>query len=123
MRPHRRSTWTVGRWHQCAPHLIDACMDPSESTSQTTFWSVQPFLQSSQQRVQVLYNGPPLFPLKIVHLHGGSGPLQYMAAWGHPSPQPKRHLISIGSVVFVQLAIVTDGDCEHIYVWDYCDEA
>jgi len=38
---------------------------PTRVQSQTTSWSVQPFLHSSRQRVAILYNGPPVLPLKL----------------------------------------------------------
>ena len=44
-----------------------------ESKSQMASRLVQPFLYSSRQRVAILYNRPPLFSLKIVVSHGGSG--------------------------------------------------
>jgi len=49
-------------WHQCAPHVIRASLDPSESKSQTASRSVQPFLHSSPL---ILYNRPPLFPSEL----------------------------------------------------------
>ena len=39
--------------------------DPPESKYQTASQSVQRFLHSSRQRVAILYNGPPLSPLKL----------------------------------------------------------
>jgi len=52
------------RWRQCAPHLIRAVvhyLGPPKSKSQTTSWSVQPFVHSWLQSVPILYSGRPLF--------------------------------------------------------------
>jgi len=77
------------------PHLVHASLRPSESITQTTSQSVQPFLHRSWQSVAILYSGPPLpshlklpflwrvpvlyigtpLPtLKIAPSYGGSGP-------------------------------------------------
>jgi len=47
------------------PHLIHASLGPVESITQTVSRSVQPFLHRSRQSVAILYNGPPLSPLKL----------------------------------------------------------
>ena len=49
------------------PHLIHASLGPSESITQTACRALQPFLHTSRQSVGKLYNGPPLYPLKITH--------------------------------------------------------
>jgi len=103
-RPHRRRAWTVQPYspggvnvHSCLTH---ASLGQPESILQTASRSLQPFVQS----VPILFIGPLL---KIARFHGGSG-----------SPSNTRFLeptrvhnpkgISIGSVDFAGLMIVTD---------------
>jgi len=50
-------------------HLIHASLGPLESKYQTASRLVQPFVHSSWQRVAILFNGPPLFSLKISPSH------------------------------------------------------
>ena len=63
------------------PHLTHDFMSPSESTTQTTSQSVQPFLHRHadtmrSHSVRILYNGMPLpSPLKIARSHGGLEPI------------------------------------------------
>jgi len=77
------------RWRQRAPLSNVRFLDKPKSTLQTASRSVQPFLHSPQQKVPILYNGPPsLPPLKIALVHGGSG----HAFWPHPTQHPKWHL-------------------------------
>ena len=64
--------------------LIHASLGLPESKYQTTPRLVQLFLHSSWQRVDILYNGPPPFNLKL--------PLPMEISWAHPSPQQKKHL-------------------------------
>jgi len=68
-----------------------ASFSPPKSTTQTANRLVQPFLQSSQQTVAILYNGLPFFTLEL--------PLPWWIwtpsttiPWAHLSPQPKQHL-------------------------------
>jgi len=61
-------------WGDLNRHLIHCSFGPSESTAQTASRSVQPFLQSSLQRVAILYSGPPLLPSKLPLPMGRSGP-------------------------------------------------
>jgi len=70
------------------PYLIHASNNPPETKTQTTPPSVQPFLDSSQQRVLILYNRQCLSPLKIAFSHGRDN----IVPWVCPSPQPKQHL-------------------------------
>jgi len=67
-RPHRRRTRTVQSYSpggaSVHPNLINASLDPHESTSQTASRSTQPFLHSSLQSFPILHNGPP-FPSKL----------------------------------------------------------
>ena len=96
-KPHRRRKWMVQWYPACCanvhPHLIHISLGPPESTTQTAFRSVQPFLHSSRQNVPILYIGTPLSPFKIDPSHGGFGPpSKYMVPWVHPSPQLRRHL-------------------------------
>ena len=78
-RPHRRRIWTVQTYLPGGTnvhlYLMHASLDPLESIFQTASPSVELFLHSTRHRVPMLYNGPPLFPLKIAHLHARSGPL------------------------------------------------
>jgi len=62
------------RMGQSRPHLTRCSLSKHESKSQMAFRSVQPFLHSLRQRVSILYNGPPLFPLKLLLPMEGSGP-------------------------------------------------
>jgi len=50
---------------QCAAYLMYASLGPRESTTQTPYRSVQPFFHSSRQRLDTLYNVPPLLLLKL----------------------------------------------------------
>jgi len=46
---HTGGSVVFARWRHCAPpHLTHASLGPPKSTSKTSFWSVQPFLQGSQ---------------------------------------------------------------------------
>jgi len=47
------------------------------------------FLYSWRQRVAILYNGLPLFPVKIVSTPSNTW---FPWVWAYLSPQPKRHL-------------------------------
>jgi len=73
----------LARWRQCAPHLIHVCLGPPESTFKGISIG-QPILDSSQQRVHILYNGPPLFSRKTAHSHGGSGSYLIHGSLGPP---------------------------------------
>jgi len=53
------------------PHLTRDSLGPSEPTKQTASRSVQPFLHRWLHSVPMLYNGTPLFPLKVAPSHGG----------------------------------------------------
>jgi len=70
-------------------HLIRASLGPPESKCQTASRMVRPFLHSSQQRINILHNGPPLSLFKLPLPMGDLGPLLPRA---NPSPQFKRHL-------------------------------
>jgi len=75
---------------------------PPESTRRTASRSVQPFLHSSLQRVAIVYNGTPLYPLtqvNIASLNERSEPPSstwFLGATRVHSP----HGISISSAVF-----------------------
>ena len=106
---------------QCAPHLTHASMSTPMSKSKTASRSVQPCLNSSRQRVAVLYIGPLRFLLKIASSHGGSGPQNCPFPWGNrtrsnacflgPTQVLYPSRISIGSSVFAGLTIVTERPC------------
>ena len=70
-----------------------------------TSWSVQPFLHSSQKRVLVLYNGPPLLPLKISLLHGDLDPILWFLG---PTRVHIPTYIVIVSTVLAGFTIMTD---------------
>jgi len=53
------------------PHLTGGSLAPPDSASQTASRSGQPFMQSSQQTVPILYSES--LPSKKIHCHGGSG--------------------------------------------------
>ena len=57
-----------------------------------TPWSVQLFVHSSRQRLAILYNGLPFFPLKLPLPMCDLDPIYYMIPWANPSPQPKQHI-------------------------------
>jgi len=62
-----------------------ASFSPPESTTETEYQSVQPFLHSSRQKV-------PILSPKIAHSHWGIwNPHLTLDSFG-PSPQPKRRL-------------------------------
>ena len=92
---YRRPRWT---WIP-SKHDSDG---PSELTTQTASWSVQPFLYRWPQSVPILYNGTPHSPSKLPLPIGDLHPHLYMVPWAHPSPQSKRHLDRAG------LTTVTD---------------
>jgi len=60
--PHMDGSVVFARSCQCAPHLIYASLCPYQCKSQTTSWSVQPFLHSLRQRVAILYDVSPFPP-------------------------------------------------------------
>jgi len=70
---HHPPTFLQARCRSCYPtNSVEALKASSlaESKSQMTASSVQPFLHSSRQRMAILYNGPPLSPLKIAPFRG-----------------------------------------------------
>jgi len=73
--PHIDGSIVYDMWHQRAPHLIHASFPPPESASQTPKWHLDRFSHfcTAHGRVLILYNGPPLLPLKIVVCVGGFG--------------------------------------------------
>jgi len=93
------------------PHLTHDSLGPSEPTTQTTFWSVQPFC-TDDRRVSLYFTMGRPFPLKIAPSHGGSWPPSN--TW---FPGPTRVLdsngILIGSAVFAELTSVTDRQTDH----------
>ena len=92
------------------PHVRQCSLDAPDSASQTTFRSVQPFLHSSWHRVPTLYNGPPLFLLKIAPLHGGSESHLIMVLCVRPTQYPKRH---IDQPFSAELTTMTDRLTDH----------
>ena len=104
--PHPRGSIVFARWRQCATH---ASLGQSEYTTQMASRTVQPFLQSSQQNVPILYNRPRAapFPLKIAPSYRGSAPPSN--TWFlEPTRVHNPNGISIGSSVFAGLRAVTD---------------
>jgi len=65
------------------PHVTHAYFDPPEPTTQTGFWSVQPFLHSSWHSVvEHAWSCP--FQLKITPSHGDLDPHLIHASFGPP---------------------------------------
>jgi len=62
-----------------------------ESKSQTKSRSVQPFLHISRQRVAILYDGPPLSPLKLPLYLGDLNPHIMMIPLAHPRVIESRY--------------------------------
>ena len=94
------------------PHLIHVSLGPAESKSQAASRSVQPFLHSSRQRLAMLYNGLPVFPLNIALSHGGYWPPSNTWFLG-PVRAYNQNGISIGSAVFAQLT----AECPYTLQW------
>ena len=98
-RPHRCRTWTVQSYSPVStnvhPYLIHASLDPLESITQTASQSVQPFLESWRHRVPILYNGPLIFPVKIVPLQGDLDP---NLIYGSLSPPESTTQMESGSI-------------------------
>jgi len=102
--PHRHRTWSVQSYspHGASvhPHLTHASLGPPESMPQTVSRSVWLFLHhSSEQKVPILYNGPPLSPQNCPF------------AWEISTLSNTVHNpngITIASAVFAGLTIVTD---------------
>ena len=71
---------------------------PPKFTTQTANWSVQLFLNSSRQKVLILYNGPPLTPNTLIivifpHLtHDFLGPSKPTTQMPSRSVQPFLHM-------------------------------
>jgi len=59
------------RWRQCALPSKIRFLRPTGVIPKTVYRSVQLFLHSSQQKVPILYNGPPLSPSKLPPSHMG----------------------------------------------------
>jgi len=82
------------------PHVTHASFGALESTFQTAYRLVQPFLHSSVKRVPILYNGPPLRPSKLPLCVGGSE-RPCNALFLGPTRVHNPKVISIGSAVFL----------------------
>jgi len=56
----------VARWRQCIWHVTHASLGPPKFVPQTetASRSVEVFLHSSQQKIPIIYNGPPPLPLQ-----------------------------------------------------------
>jgi len=76
-------------------------MLPLAHKTPNTERSVQLFLHSSRQRLAILHNSPPLYPLKLSLLMRDLDPIKYVVPWAYMNPRPNG--ISIGSSVFAQL--------------------
>jgi len=110
------------RWRQCvhmgghmAPVIGEydwtcASFSPwSESTTQTTNRSVQPFLHSSRQKVPILYNVRP-FPKKMLLVVWGSGPPSWFL---EPDRAHNPNCTTIGSAIFAQVT----AECRYTLQW------
>jgi len=82
------------QWYSPGGAYVHPTLGLPESKSQMASRLVQPFLYSSRQRVAILYNGPPLFSLKIAVSHGRSGLhlIHGSLVPSHPNQYSKRHL-------------------------------
>jgi len=85
-------------------------LGPPKFKSQTASQSVQPSLHSSWQKVAMLYNGPPFFPLKIAPSHRGIWTSWFIGTT-HQVLSPNG--ILIGSAVSAQLTAV----CPYTLQW------
>jgi len=103
--PYMDGSVVFTRWRQCASHLIRDSLGPPESKFHTASRSVQPFLHSSQQRVAILYNGPPP-PTQNCPSYGGYEPPNNTWFLG-PTRLSIPKSISISSAVFAGLTTVT----------------
>ena len=92
---------------ESGPHLTHDSLGPSEPTNQTASLSIQPFLQRWLQSVPILYNGMPLFPIKIAPSHGGIW-TPFNTWFPEPTWVLNPNGISVGSVVLAGLTNVTD---------------
>jgi len=99
--PHTDGPTVFARRRQCAPHVTHAFLGPSESTTQTASWTVQPCLHNSRQSVVRHARACP-FPSKLPLRMGRSGPPSN--TWFlEPTLAQNPNYISIGSAVFAQL--------------------
>jgi len=73
-------------------------LDPPESKPQTASQSLKLFLISSWQGVAILYNGLPLFPLKLPTAMGHLNTHLLHGCWAHST-----RFILVSSAVFAQL--------------------
>jgi len=99
---HRMSA----RWRQCARPSNTYFLGPTESTFQMASGSVQSILHSSQQRVPILYTGPP-FPHSKLPLSMGIWTPSNTCFLG-PTRAHSLNGMSICSVVFAWLTIVSE---------------
>ena len=67
---------------------------------------IQPFLRSPRQRIPILYNGQPLFHLKIVPLYMGD-------SFGSPESSSRTASRSVQSL-FAGLTVVTDRQTDRL---------
>jgi len=88
-----------------------AFFSPPESTNQMTNRSVQPFLNSSWQKVPILYNGHP-FPPKLLLPMEGPGPPSKLWFLG-PVWADNPNDITIGSSVLAQMS----AECPYTLQW------
>jgi len=74
--------------HSCVcilyPRLIYGSLDSPVSAAQIASRSVQPYLHSSRQNIRILYNGPPLSPLKLPLRMGDLIPRLIHGSMGQP---------------------------------------
>ena len=79
------------RYINTLPFLSFSLGSP-EPTTETASRSVQAVLHNSRNGVRTPDNGPPLIPLKIAPLHGGSGPTS--STWFPELPEPTFQMAS-----------------------------
>jgi len=118
--PYSKSKLPLPLWGS-KPHLKHGSLGPHESICPTASRSVQPFLENSKRKVPILYSCLPLFSLKIAPSRGRIWtPFNSQllgTVWIHI-----RNGISISSVVFAGLTIMTDWLTDRIdeVAWSVC---
>jgi len=89
----------LARWRQCAPPLIHASMDSHESIPQTASRSIQPFLNSSRQRVLRFIMGRPFLPQNCPFTWGNMDPHLIHGSLG--PPESTTQMASLGVQPFL----------------------
>ena len=83
------------RLRHCAPPSDTCLLGPTRVHTPNSISigsAVQPFLHSLRQSAPILYNGPPLSPLKLLICMADPDSHLIHGSFAHESPQCKRHL-------------------------------